>query len=59
MSRVRNWIETQFGVLVRFFGLHRLESKRFWSLVARVNLIVLAHNLVRSRVLLKVAGVEL
>jgi len=56
---VRNWIETRFSVLVRSFGLHRLESKRFWSFVARVNLILLAHNLVRSRVLLKIAGVEL
>ena len=59
MRQVRNWIETRFSVQVRSFGLHRLESKRFWSFVARVNLILLAHNLVRSRVLLKIAGVEL
>ncbi len=59
MNRVRNWIETRFSVLVCSFGLHRLEGRRFWSLVARVNLIVLAHNLVRGRVRLKIAGVEL
>jgi hypothetical protein len=58
MGRVRNWIETRFSVLVRSFGLHRLESKRFWSLLARVNLILLAHNLVRSHVLLRIARVE-
>ena len=29
MSRVRNWIETRFSVVVRSRGLHRLESKRF------------------------------
>lgn len=58
MGRVRNWIETRFSVLVRSFGLHRLESKRFRSLLARVNLILLAHNLVRSHALLRIAGVE-
>jgi len=59
LDRVRNWIETRFSVLVRSFGPHRLKSKRFWFFVARVNLILLAHDLVRSRVLLKIAGVEL
>ncbi len=58
MGRVRNWIETRFSVLVRSFGLHRLESMRFWSFVARVNLILLAHNLVGSHALLGIAGVE-
>ena len=58
MGRVRNWIETRFSVLVRSLGLHRLESKRFRSLLARVNLILLAHNLVRSHALLRIAGAE-
>nr|WP_234553507.1 transposase [Thermus caliditerrae] len=56
MGRVRNWIETRLGVMVRSFGLHRMEARSYWGLVARVNLILLAHNLVRSRVLLKMAG---
>ncbi|WP_038045706.1 transposase [Thermus caliditerrae] len=59
MGRVRNWIETRFSVMVRSFGLHRMEARSYWGLVARVNLILLAHNLVRSRVLLEMAGVEL
>lgn len=69
MGRVRNWIETRLGVMVRSLGLHRMEARSYWGLVARVNLIrfrapnpkmnFLTHNLVRSRVLLKMAGVEL
>ncbi|VCU52546.1 hypothetical protein TTHN1_00296 [Thermus thermophilus] len=59
MGRVRNWIETRFSVMVRSLGLHRIEARSYWGLVARVNLILLAHNLIRSRVLLKMAGVEL
>ena len=59
MSRVRNWVETRFSVLVRSFGLHRLESKHFWSLAAWVSLILPAHNLVRSHNLFKIGGAEL
>lgn len=59
MGRVRNWIETRFSVMVRSLGLHRVEARSYWGLVARVNLILLVHNLIRSRVLLKMAGVEL
>jgi hypothetical protein len=39
--------------------LHRIEARSFWGLAARVNLILLVHNLIRSRVLLRMAGVEL
>ncbi len=59
MGRVRGWIETRFSVMVRSLGLHRIEARGYGGLVARVNLIILAHNLIRSRVLLKMAGVEL
>ncbi len=59
MGRVRNWIETRFSVMVRSLGLHRIEARSFWGPAARVNLILLVHNLIRSRVLLRMAGVEL
>jgi hypothetical protein len=59
MRRVRNWIEVRFSVMVRSLGLHRIEARSYWGLVARVNLILLVHNLIRSRVLLRMAGVEL
>jgi hypothetical protein len=59
MGRVRNWIEVRFSVMVRSLGLHRIEARSFWGLAARVNLILLVHNLIRSRVLLRMAGVEL
>ena len=59
LGRVRNWIETRFSVMVRSLGLHRIEARSFWGLAARVNLILLVHNLIRSRVLLRMAGVEL
>jgi hypothetical protein len=59
MGKVRNWIETRFSVMVRSLGLHRIEAQSFWGLAARVNLILLVHNLIRSRVLLRMAGVEL
>jgi hypothetical protein len=68
LGRVRNWIETRFSVMVRSLGLHRiaafpsgkhLAARSYWGLVARVNLILLVHNLIRSRVLLRMAGVEL
>jgi hypothetical protein len=58
MGRVCNWIETRFSVMVRSLGLHRVEARFYWGLVARVNLILPVHNLIRSRVLLKMAGVE-
>ena len=64
-GRVRNWIEVRFSVMVRSLGLHRIEARSYWGLVARVNLIrkvaplTLVHNLIRSRVLLRMAGVEL
>ncbi len=48
-----------FSVMVRSLGLHRIEARSFWGLAARVNLILLVHNLFRSRVLLRMAGVEL
>jgi hypothetical protein len=59
LGRVRNWIETRFSVMVRSLGLHRIEARSFWGLAARVNLILLVHNLIRSRVSLRMAGVEL
>jgi hypothetical protein len=59
MGKVRNWIETRFSVMVRSLGLHRIEARSFWGLAARVNLILLVHNLIRSRVLLRMAGVEI
>ncbi|MBO1437656.1 hypothetical protein J3L12_10660 [Meiothermus sp. CFH 77666] len=59
MGGLRNWIETRFSVMVRSLGLHRVEARSYWGLVARVNLILLVHNLIRSRILLKMAGVEL
>jgi hypothetical protein len=39
-------------------GKH-LVARSYWDLVAWVNLILLVHNLIRSRVLLRMAGVEL
>jgi hypothetical protein len=60
--------------MARSLGLHRiaafpsgkhLAARSFWGLAARVNLIrkvaslTLVHNLIRSRVLLRMAGVEL
>jgi hypothetical protein len=44
--------------MVRSLGLHRIEARSFWGLAARVNLILLVHNLIRSRVLLRMAGVQ-
>jgi len=68
------WLEVRFGVIVRSLGLHRiaaflsgkhLAARFFWGPVARVNLIhkaallTLVHNLIRSQVLLRMAGVGL
>lgn len=58
MGEVRNWIETRFSVMVRSLGLHRIEARSFGGFLARVNLILLVHNLIRSRLLLRMAGVE-
>ncbi|WP_297854261.1 hypothetical protein [Meiothermus sp.] len=44
--------------MVRLLGFHRIEARPWWGLVARVNLLLVAHNLIRSRVLLKMAGME-
>ena len=67
MGRVRNWVspagaillETRFSVMVRSLGLHRIEARSYLGLLARVNLILLVHNLIRSRALLRMAGVEI
>ena len=59
VGRIRNWIETRFSVMVRSLGLHRIEARSYLGLLARINLILLVHNLIRSRVLLKMAGVGL
>lgn len=59
MGRVRNWIETRFSVMVRSLGLHRIEARSFAGFLARVNLILLVHNLIRSHLLLRMAGVEM
>jgi hypothetical protein len=59
MGKVRNRIETRFSVMVRSLGLHRIEARSYLGLLARVNLILLVHNLIRSRALLRMAGVEI
>jgi hypothetical protein len=67
LGRVRNWVspagaiwlEVRFSVMVRSLGLHRIEARSYLGLLARVNLILLVHNLIRSRALLRMAGVEL
>jgi hypothetical protein len=54
--------------MARSLGLHRiaafpsgkhLAARSFWGLAARINLILLVHNLIRSWVSLRMAGVEL
>ena len=74
LGRVRNWIEVRFSVMTLSLGLHRiaafpsgkhLVAQSYRGLVARVNLIrkvaslTLVHNLIRSWVSLRMAGVEL
>jgi hypothetical protein len=68
LGKVRNWIETRFSVMVRSLGLHRiaafpsgkhLVARSYLGLLARVNLILLVHNLIRSRVSRKIAPSEL
>ncbi len=54
LGRVRNWIEMRFSVMVRSLGLHRIVAfpsgkhlvvRSYLGLLARVNLILLVHNL--------------
>jgi hypothetical protein len=64
LSRLCKRIETSFGCLVRSLHLHVVQghrppasagtqgpAKTFWSLRARVNLKIAAHNLIHSGVL--------
>lgn len=51
LNRLRKRIETSFSVLVRSLTLHTAQVKTFWSLRARVNLKIAAHNLIHSGVL--------
>lgn len=51
LSRLRKRIETSFSVLVRSLTLHAAQVKTFWSLQARVNLKIAAHNLIHSGLL--------
>lgn len=48
MGRVHNRMETRFSVMVESLGLHRLMARSYWGLVARVNLILLVQNPIRS-----------
>ncbi|ADD27627.1 hypothetical protein [Meiothermus ruber] len=38
--------------------LHRIEARSFAGFLAQVSLILLVHNLIRSHLLLRMAGVE-
>lgn len=38
--------------MVQSLELHRLTPRSYWGLAVRVNLVLLAHNLIRSEVLL-------
>lgn len=51
LSRLRKRIESSFSVLVRSLTLHVAQVKTFWSLRARVNLKIAAHNLIHSGLL--------
>lgn len=51
LSRPRKRIEASFSTLVRSLNLHVGQAKTFWSLRARVNLKIAAHNLIHSGVL--------
>jgi hypothetical protein len=67
MGRVRNWVspagaillETRSSVIVRPLGLYWIEARSYLGLLARVNLILLVQNLIRSRVSLGMTGMEL
>ena len=64
LGRVRNWVspagaillETRSSMIVRPLGLYWIEARSYLGLLARVNLILPVHNLIRSRVSL---GMEL
>lgn len=49
LNRLRKRIETSFSVLVGSLTLHAAQVKTFWSLRARVNLKIAAHNLIHSK----------
>ena len=51
LARARKRIETSFSVLVRSLTLHVAQVKTFWSLRAKVNLKIAAHNLIHSGLL--------
>lgn len=51
LNRLRKRIETCFSVLVGSLTLHAAQVKTFWSLRARVNLKIAAHNLVHAGLL--------
>lgn len=51
LNRLRKRIETSFSVLVGSLTLHAAQVKTFWSLRARVNLKIAAHNLVHAGLL--------
>jgi len=67
MGRVRNWVspagaillEMRFSMMVWPLGLHWIEARSYLGLLARVNLILLVHNIIRSRVSRKIAPSEL
>lgn len=51
LARARKRIETSFSTLVRSLTLHVAQVKTFWSLRAKVNLKIAAHNLIHSGLL--------
>ncbi len=51
LARARKRIETSFSTLVRSLMLHVAQVKTFWSLRAKVNLKIAAHNLIHSGLL--------
>ena len=52
-------VESQERARMEEASLQQRIARSYWGLVARENLILLVHNHIRSRVLLKMAGVEL
>lgn len=53
LNRLRKRIESSFSVLVKSLTLHAAQVKTFWSLRARVNLKIAAHNLAHSGLILR------
>ncbi len=53
LNRLRKRIESSFSVLVGSLTLHAAQVKTFWSLRARVNLKIAAHNLIHSGLLFR------